>query len=168
MRIPFLRSAAVLLAASGMTANAAKAGDYLNPPASGPVVVTRDIGGTLSDYVTQTAAYRAAGREVRIKGVCNSACTTALGAGNVCVYPSARMGFHQAYYSPTGGIVPIKERVVVPEASQQLFGYYPVSVKARLGELTKATRVLSGSQLIGLGVPNCLAKGGGRVTHARL
>lgn len=111
-----------------------------------PVVVHKDVGGLVTDYQTQTAIYRATGREVRLHE-CRSACTLALGLPNVCVYPDSVVKFHQAY-DP-------RSRQTDEFVSQQLFDSYPAAVRARLGGLTRAYRVLRGSELIALGVKNC-------------
>jgi hypothetical protein len=60
-----------------------------------PVVVTKDVGGSVVDYQAQTARYRLSGREVKLHG-CRSACTMALSLPNVCVYPDSTLKFHLA------------------------------------------------------------------------
>jgi hypothetical protein len=111
-----------------------------------PVVVTKDVGGYVSDYQAQTAIYRATGREVRLHE-CRSACTLALSLPNACVYPDSLLKFHLAYdprnHQPNA------------EVSQQLFNSYPASVQARLGTLTREYKVLRGSELIKLGIREC-------------
>lgn len=116
------------------------------PPMPAPVVVTKDVGGFVSEYEAQTALYRATGREVRLHE-CRSACTLALGLPNVCVYPDSILKFHQAYDPRT--------RQTDFHVSQQLFDSYPAAVRARLGGLTRDYRVLRGSELIALGIKNC-------------
>lgn len=111
-----------------------------------PVVVTKDVGGFVSEYQTQTAIYKALGREVRLHE-CRSACTLALSLPNVCVYPDSVLKFHQAY-DP-------RNRQADLQVSQQLFDSYPAAVQARLGTLTRTYRVLRGSELIELGIRNC-------------
>lgn len=66
------------------------------PPQPAPVIVTKDVGGLVSDYRDRTAQYRAEYREVRLRE-CRSACTLALSLPNVCVFPSSLLKFHQAY-----------------------------------------------------------------------
>jgi hypothetical protein len=120
---------------------------YLQPPPMpAPVVVQKDVGGYVTDYEAQTAVYRGTGREVRLHE-CRSACTLALSLPNVCVYPDSILKFHQAY-DP-------RNRQTNDAVSQQLFNSYPAAVRARLGGLTRAYRVLRGSELIGLGIRNC-------------
>jgi hypothetical protein len=111
-----------------------------------PVVVVKDVGGFVTDYQTQTAIYRATGREVRLDE-CRSACTLALSLPNVCVYPDSTLKFHLAY-DP-------RNHAVNTQVSQQMFGSYPASVQARLGTLTRAYKVLRGDELIALGIRDC-------------
>lgn len=111
-----------------------------------PVIVMKDVGGFVADYQTQTAIYRATGREVRLHE-CRSACTLALSLPNACVYPDSKLKFHLAY-DP-------RNRQVNSEVSQQLFSSYPASVQARLGTLTREYKVLRGAELIALGIRDC-------------
>ena len=120
---------------------------YLEPPPMpAPVIVMKDVGGLVADYQSQTAIYRASDREVRLHE-CRSACTMALGLPNVCVYPSSTLKFHVAY-DP-------RNHQTNPQVSQQLFDSYPAAVRARLGTLTRNYKVLSGSELIELGIRDC-------------
>jgi hypothetical protein len=120
---------------------------YLSPPPSpAPVIVYKDVGGLVSDYETQTERYKRENREVRLHE-CRSACTLALSLPNVCVYPDAQVKFHQAYNAIT--------REVDFGISAKLFASYPAAVQARLGYLTREYRVLSGRELIALGMRNC-------------
>ncbi|WP_330084139.1 hypothetical protein [Methylocystis iwaonis] len=120
---------------------------YLSPPPSpAPVIVYKDVGGLVSDYEAQTEQYRRENRDVRLHE-CRSACTLALSLPNVCVYPDAQVKFHQAYNAIT--------REVDLDISSRLFASYPAAVQARLGYLTREYRVLSGRELIALGMRNC-------------
>jgi hypothetical protein len=120
---------------------------YLSPPPSpAPVIVYKDVGGLVSDYEAQTEQYRRENREVRLHE-CRSACTLALSLPNVCVYPDAQVKFHQAYNAIT--------KEVDLGISSKLFASYPTPVQARLGYLTREYRVLSGVELIALGMRNC-------------
>jgi hypothetical protein len=111
-----------------------------------PVVVTKDVGGTVVDYQAQTARYRLSGREVKLHE-CRSACTMALSLPNVCVYPDSTLKFHLAY-DP-------RNHQTNTQVSQELFNSYPGAVRARLGALTRDYKVLRGSELIALGIRNC-------------
>jgi hypothetical protein len=112
------------------------------------VIVTKDVGGYVTDYQTKTAIYRASDREVRLHE-CRSACTLALSLPNVCVYPDSILKFHLAYdprnHQPNASV------------SQELFDSYPATVRARLGTLTREYKVLRGSELISLGIRDCNA-----------
>ncbi len=120
---------------------------YLDPPPfPAPVIVMKDVGGYVSEYQAQTARYRQEGREVRLHE-CRSACTLALSLPNVCVYPSSLLKFHKAYNADT--------RAVDEGVSAELFRSYPAAVQARLGGLTREYRVLTGNELIALGLRNC-------------
>ncbi len=132
---------------------------YLTPPpAPAPVIVYKDVGGLVTDYEAQTEQYRRENREVRLHE-CRSACTLALSLPNVCVYPDAKIKFHQAYNEIT--------RETDLGVSAKLFAAYPSAVQARLGYLTREYRVLSGSELIGLGMRNCNAPGATMIASAR-
>ncbi|MGB8276899.1 MAG: hypothetical protein WCF20_03040 [Methylovirgula sp.] len=120
---------------------------YLSPPPTpAPVIVMKDVGGFVSDYQAQTELYRMTGREVRIHE-CHSACTLALSLPNVCVYPDSIFKFHQAYN--------LRNHQTDFGVSEQLFESYPATVRARLGTLTRKFKVLSGAELISLGVRDC-------------
>lgn len=120
---------------------------YLSPPpAPAAVIVYKDVGGLVTDYEAATDLYRRENREVRLHE-CRSACTLALSLPNVCVYPDAQVKFHQAYNAIT--------REVDEGVSAKLFASYPATVQARLGYLTRQYRVLSGRELIALGMRNC-------------
>jgi len=131
---------------------------YLDPPPfPAPVIVMKDVGGFVSQYQAQTARYRQEGREVRLHE-CRSACTLALSLPNVCVYPTSLLKFHKAYNANT--------READEGVSGELFRSYPAAVQARLGGLTREYRVLTGTELIALGMRNCNG-GGMQVARAR-
>ena len=131
---------------------------YLDPPPfPAPVIVMKDVGGFVSEYQAQTARYRHEGREVRLHE-CRSACTLALSLPNVCVYPTSLLKFHKAYNANT--------READEGISGELFRSYPAAVQARLGGLTREYRVLTGSELIALGMRNCNG-GGAQMARAR-
>ena len=58
------------------------------------VVIQNDRGGVISSRSSRVESLRSSGRRVEIRGVCLSACTMMLGAGNICVDPNATLGFH--------------------------------------------------------------------------
>jgi hypothetical protein len=123
---------------------------YLDPPPlPAAVVVTKDVGGYVDQYRAATALYRAQDREVRLHE-CRSACTLALSLPNVCVYPDSLIKFHAAYDQ--------RNKAVNWDETQKLFSTYPAPVQARLGTLTREYKVLSGAELISLGVRDCTEK----------
>jgi hypothetical protein len=120
---------------------------YLSPPpAPAPVIVYKDVGGLVTDYEAATEQYRRENREVRLHE-CRSACTLALSLPNVCVYPDAQVKFHKAYNAIT--------KEADESISSKLFASYPAAVQGRLGYLTREYRILSGRELIALGMRNC-------------
>lgn len=66
---------------------------------SAAFVVGNDRGGVVGTRAIQIQRLKAAGRRVEIRGrICLSSCTMFLGAGNVCVHPDTRFGFHGPSY----------------------------------------------------------------------
>jgi hypothetical protein len=132
---------------------------YLHPPpGDAPVVVFKDVGGYVDQYDRQTAYYFQTNREVRLHE-CRSACTLALALPNVCVYPDSLLKFHKAYNPET--------RDANDSVSDAMMAAYPVAVRQRLGQLTRNYKVLTGSELIRLGVRDCNAPQQPRVMVAR-
>ena len=132
---------------------------YLHPPPGDvPVIVTKDVGGYVDQYAAMTRLYAETGREVRLHE-CRSACTLALSLPNVCVYPDALLKFHKAYNPET--------KVANDEVSDELMASYPVAVRERLGDLTRTYKVLTGSELIRLGIRDCNAPSGPAYAVAR-
>src|SRR5215813_8647167 len=84
--------------------------------------ITRDFGGTVSQYKTKYAAIRDRGERVVIDGICNSACTLVLGIvplNRVCVTPRASFGFHLAYTEAFGF------KLTSYAGTADLVSYYP-------------------------------------------
>jgi hypothetical protein len=132
---------------------------YLHPPpGDAPVVVMKDVGGYVDQYEQQTAWYSQTNREVRLHE-CRSACTLALSLPNVCVYPDSLLKFHKAYNPET--------KEANDSVSDALMASYPSAVRERLGVLTRNYKVLTGSELIRLGVRDCNAPRGPRIMIAR-
>jgi hypothetical protein len=128
------------------------------PPGNAPVVVIKDVGGYVDQYSAQTERYLASQREVRLHE-CRSACTLALSLPNVCVYPSSLLKFHKAYNPVT--------KNANEEISEAMMAAYPPAVRERLGELTRQYKVLTGSELIRLGIRDCNAPREPRILVAR-
>ena len=118
------------------------------PPQPAPVIITKDVGGLVSDYRERTEQFRAERRDVRLHE-CRSACTLALSLPNVCVFPDSLLKFHQAYNDIT------KETDL--GISDELWRSYPAPVRARLGTLTRQYKVMRGTELIALGIRDCSA-----------
>jgi hypothetical protein len=132
---------------------------YLHPPpGDAPVIVMKDVGGDVREYSAQTTAYIRSGREVRLHE-CRSACTLALAAPNVCVFPDSVLRFHKAYNPIT--------KATNEEVSSAMMTAYPPAVRERLGVLTRQYKSLTGSELIRLGVRDCRAPGQPRILVAR-
>lgn len=129
---------------------------YLEPPPyPAPVIVQKDVGGYVADYKAATERYRAENREVQLHE-CRSACTLALSLPGVCVYPTSILKFHKAY--------DVNTKIADEGISQELFKSYPTVVQAKLGTLTRSYKVLTGAELIALGMRNCAEN---RIDYAR-
>jgi hypothetical protein len=127
-------------------------GEFTNPPAIyRPVVINNDGGGLVDNYEAAVNRYTVEGREVRIKGSCRSACILSLAVPNVCVYPSAVVKAHNAYEQNTG--------LRRPDVTARMLSWLPTKIQSRLrGRITDSYNtqtVLSGSELISLGVRRC-------------
>ncbi|MGO8740467.1 hypothetical protein [Rhodoblastus sp.] len=132
---------------------------YLHPPpGDGAVIVMKDVGGDVRQYAAQTYAYIRSGREVRLHE-CRSACTLALAAPNVCVYPDGVLRFHKAYNPIT--------KATNDAVSGAMMMAYPPAVRERLGALTRRYKSLTGSELIRLGVRDCTAPVEPKIVVAR-
>jgi hypothetical protein len=114
----------------------------------------RDHGGIVGEYATQELVYFRERREVRIKGVCNSACTMALGLPTVCIYPQARLGFHLPRYE-FGKDIPVQLLGPDTPETRLLWAVYPEGIRTRLGSLSTNMRYLSGSEAIAAGIRAC-------------
>jgi hypothetical protein len=126
--------------------------DFTEPPAIyRPVVINNDGGGLVDSYESAVRRYTVEGREVRIKGSCRSACILSLAVPNVCVYPNAVVKAHNAYEQNTG-----RRR---PDVTARMLAFLPTRIQSRLnGRVTDSYNtqtVLSGSELISLGIRQC-------------
>jgi len=107
--------------------------DFILPPDDvKPIIILDDRGGRVSAYIKATQNYTDQGREVRIIGLCWSACSLALSVPNVCVGPMATVMFHDAYYLKSGKTdpaatkgqlnwLPVKIQKVVDGRIQKIF-----------------------------------------------
>jgi hypothetical protein len=113
-----------------------------------------DTGGNIRAYAADVSRLNRTGAKKVISGVCASACTMYLGVKNVCIEPDAEVWFHAAH-------LPVEHRPD-PLGSLQMLSYYPKKVRAwaiQVGALEKTewdgANVLTGRQLIGMGVARC-------------
>jgi hypothetical protein len=113
-----------------------------------------DSGGNIHAYAAAVDYLNNAGRKKAIVGVCVSACTMYLGVRKVCVDPEAELWFHAAH-------LPSNTRPD-PAGSLIMLSHYPKHVRAwviQVGALERTEwdgrAVLSGRQLIGMGIRAC-------------
>src|SRR4051794_38829326 len=114
-----------------------------------------DAGGNIRAYAADVSRLNRTGAKKVISGVCASACTMYLGVKNMCIEPDAEVWFHAAH-------LPGEDRPD-PLGSLQMLSYYPKKVRAwaiQVGALEKTewdgANVLTGRQLIGMGLASCL------------
>lgn len=90
-------------------------------------VIDEDRGGRIGTYIDRYSVWRSSNDEVRVRGLCASACTILLSAipkKRLCVTAKATFGFHAAWDLGERGQV-----VASPEATQMLYAMYPRSVR---------------------------------------
>ncbi len=132
----------------------------LGPAAAGPTamlvkVVHNDRGGVVGARAQEIAGIQMRQQRVEIRGrVCLSTCTMFLGAGDVCVSPNTKFGFHgPSYYGR-----PLKP-AQFEYWSQVIASYYPAGLKnwylAEGRYRSKGYYTMSGAQLISMGIPQC-------------
>lgn len=121
------------------------------PPKMEPVVILYDGGGLVAQYKQAAMDYRLQGREVKIAGVCRSACVYALTVPKVCVFPGAIVSAHYATDIDKG--FPRKE------ATDAILNDIPTAIaeKVRPYLAKKFTRgaTLTADQLVKLGIKRC-------------
>jgi hypothetical protein len=106
-------------------------------PASAVVVIQKDNGGIIVDYIKKYSDIRDSGERIIVDGECHSACTLFLGLvpkENYCITDRALLGFHTATLrqtQPSG-----KVRVThAAEFSAMMFYSYPGIVREMLKSL---------------------------------
>ncbi|MCA0993918.1 hypothetical protein [Alloyangia pacifica] len=119
------------------------------------VVVRDDAGGPLRPRLRQVQRLRAQGARVELRGrFCNSACTLLLGAGNVCVSPQTRFGFHGPHY--LAGTMSADR---FDHWSARMAETYPPPLRgwflSRARFAGPVPLTLTGAQLIAMGVAPC-------------
>lgn len=109
------------------------------------IVILDTTGGVLMPFADQFVKWEAQGKALKIKGICGSACTLALGNPWVCAMPRAIFGFHQArsWNRETGELGEPSE-----QANKILWAHYSVKVKAIVKDLTPEMRYFKGTDLI--------------------
>ena len=118
-------------------------------------IVRNDRGGIVGDRAEEIRRLKSTGRRVEIQGdICLSSCTMYLGAGDVCVNPNTRFGFHgPSYYG----------KPLPPEYfdywSDVIAEHYPKPVRDWFMQ-TGRHRIngyytIRGTELIRLGMPAC-------------
>ncbi len=122
---------------------------------TGALVIGNDRGGIIGTRVDEISRLISAKRRVEIRGrICLSSCTMYLGAGDICVDPNTRFGFHgPSYYG----------QPLQPEYfeywSDVIASHYPPTIQrwfmTRARYETQSYITLLGSELIRHGVPQC-------------
>lgn len=85
--------------------------------------IRNDGGGNVLQMVQRREALARSGKQVRIRGYCNSACTMLITLPNACLGPNAQIGFH-APRLPNTTIIP-------PMVDQIMGSYYRGGVRDR-------------------------------------
>lgn len=118
-------------------------------------IVGNDRGGIIGNRAAEIRRLKTSGRRVEIRGqICLSSCTMYLGAGDVCVSPDTRFGFHgPSYYGR-----PLEPRYF-EYWSDVLADHYPTPVRdwfMSTGRYRKdGYYTILGAELIRLGVEAC-------------
>jgi len=122
-----------------------------------PVVIDDNPGGSISTFQNLYAALRESGVPVILRGICISACTLILELpkNQVCVEPTASLGFHLVTNSGTGQSL--------PEMTQALIRrYYPPAVQGWLAtkELEPEPIFMNANEIVALGIYDFCSKPG--------
>lgn len=84
---------------------------------NGVMIVSRDYGGSIAEYLIRYVKMRNENTKLAINGECDSACTLFFGfipQTNICVTDKAKLGIHRSNR---------------PEGTMVMMGYYPLPVK---------------------------------------
>ena len=121
------------------------------PPRMEPVVITYDGGGLVAQYKKAALDYRLQGREVKIAGLCRSACVYALTVPKVCVFSGAIVSAHYA--------TDIDEGFPREQATEAILNDLPkvIAAKIRPHIAKNFTRgaTLTADHLVKLGIKHC-------------
>lgn len=110
---------------------------YACLPASALVVIQKDIGGVIVDYIKKYSDIRDSGEKIIVDGECHSACTLFLSIvpkENYCLTDRALLGFHTATVRrkmPNGKV----QVSYAPEFSALMFYSYPGEIRKMLKNL---------------------------------
>lgn len=121
------------------------------------LVIHNDYGGSVPARAQQIATMRARGQSVAVpSGHCMSSCTMYLGLPGTCVGPTAVFGFHGPSAQSGLGL----PKAEFERWSQVMAANYPPSLRGwflQTGRYnTIGYQVITGAQLIQMGVPRCL------------
>ena len=126
--------------------------DFILPPNDlKAVIILDDRGGRVSDYQNAAQKYTNEGRDVRIIGLCWSACSLALSVPNVCVGSMATVMFHDAYDLKSGKI----NLAVTKEILDKMPPKIREVVSATVHKEFRAAATLDAKKLIKLGIRQC-------------
>ena len=122
---------------------------------SAAFIVGNDRGGVIGTRAEEVLRLKAENRRVEMRGgICLSSCTIYLGAGNVCVSPETRFGFHgPSYYGQP--LLPVHFEYW----SEVLASHFPLAVRQwffdRARHRTNGYHTVLGKELIRHGVAAC-------------
>ena len=120
---------------------------------SAPVIVRNDLGGDVGARANKIHDMTVSGQSVEIRGACYSSCTMYLGLPGSCTSRNAQFGFHRpSFYGAA----------LAPDQfefwSQVIAAHYPPALRdwyLTQGRYSASLKMISGAQLIKLGVPEC-------------
>lgn len=118
------------------------------------IVVRNDHGGLIQSRANKIRRIRSIGQRVEIRGTCLSACTMYLGAGNVCIAPQARFGFHGPSSYGRRLVSTDFEKwsnVLASHYKPELQSWFMSNARYRI----KGYYYISGEQLIRMGYRSC-------------
>ncbi|MEZ5779567.1 MAG: hypothetical protein R3E44_14525 [Paracoccaceae bacterium] len=125
-------------------------------------IITNDTGGSVAERVRTIRKMRHEGQGVAIpRGRCLSACTLYLGLPNTCVGRRARFGFHGPSSATPGIGLP---RAEFERWSRIMAEHYPTPIRRWFLQTARHRTIgvymVSGAELIRLGVPECRPEAG--------
>lgn len=118
-------------------------------------IIGNDRGGVVGTRAAEIQKLKSSGQRVEIRGrICLSSCTMYLGAGNVCVNPDTRFGFHgPSFYGR-----PLEPRYF-EYWSDVIADHYPAPLRSWFMNTARYRQsgyyTVLGAELIRLGVESC-------------